>query len=209
MRRLDISMPLFPGMPKFPGDPEMVVTSLRSVERGDPYSLSGLSLGSHTGTHIDPPVHFFRGGAPANRVDLDALNGPCVVVDAGPRARSVGPDLVARLPPRTERVLFRTSNSSRWAKSLEFFPDYVGLTVDAADALARRRVRLVGIDALSVENDPTEGYPVHRALLGRGAIILEGILLSAVPAGKYRLECLPLPLRDGDGAPARAALLDV
>jgi len=209
MRRLDISMPLFPGMPMFPGDPEMAVTSLRALERGDPYNLSGLTLGSLTGTHIDPPVHFFRDGASADRVDLDALNGPCLVVDAGARTRSIGPDLVSQLPPRTERVLFRTANSTRWSKSLEFFPDYVGLTRDAADALAHRRVRLVGIDALSIENDPSEAYPVHRTLLGQGAVILEGILLSEVSAGEYQLECLPLPLRDGDGAPARATLLAV
>lgn len=193
----------------FPGDPAMVVRSLRSVERGDPYSLSLVSLGSHSGTHIDPPVHFLRGGIPADRIDLDALNGPCVVVDAGPDTRSVGADLVSKLPPRTERVLFRTSNSPRWARSLTFFSDYVGLTAEAADALVRGHIRLVGIDALSVENDPTETYPVHRSLLAHGAVVLEGILLSEAPAGTYRLECLPLPLRDGDGAPARATLVTV
>jgi arylformamidase len=207
MRRIDISMPLFPGMPSFPGDPAFVSTRVRSLEAGDPYNLSLLSFGSHSGTHLDPPVHFVEGGATTDELDLEVLNGPCRVVDIGLRATSVGADAVERIPAGTARVLFRTANSPRWATSLTFFPDYVGLTSAAADALVERRIRLVGVDALSVENDPTGTYPVHHSLLGNGALILEGLLLATVPAGEYLLECLPLRLRGGDGGPARAALL--
>jgi len=207
MRRIDISMPLFPEMPAFPGDPPFSVTSVRALVRGDPYNLSGVTLGSHTGTHVDPPGHFLFGGATVDRIDLEVLNGPCRVVDVGPDATSVGPSDVARVPSGTRRVLFRTANSARWARALAFFPDYVGLLPAAADALTERGIRLVGIDALSVENDPSEEYPVHQILLGRGTLILEGLLLAAAPAGDYRLECLPLLLRDGDGAPARATLV--
>jgi len=207
MRRIDISMPLFRGMPSFPGDPEFTSTPLRSIGRGDPYSLSGLSLGSHAGTHVDPPVHFIPNGTTVDDLDLGVLNGPCRVVQVDAPATSVGPEDVAKLPTETARVLFRTSNSARWASSLTFFPDYVGLTLAAAHALVDRGVRLVGIDALSVENDPSENFPVHHALLRRGILILEGLLLAAAPAGEYGLECLPLRLRDGDGGPARATLV--
>jgi arylformamidase len=206
MRHYDISMPIFPGMPSFPGDPEVAITSLRSVARGDVYNVSAVAMGSHTGTHLDPPSHFYAEGASVDAIDLDLLNGPCEVVDAGPGTRPVGREIVTRLPERTERVLFRTSNSARWANSLEFFSDYVGLLADAAPALVERGVRLVGWDALSIENDPTERYPVHRALLAHGVVILEGILLAEVPPGRYRLKCLPLRLRRGDGGPARALL---
>ncbi len=207
MRRIDISMPLFPGMPSFPGDPPFVVTSLSSIARGDPYELSGLSFGSHSGTHVDPVGHFVPGGATADRIDLEVLNGPCRVVDVDPRMTSVGADDAAKVPSGTVRVLFRTANSARWASSLTFFADYVGLAPAAADALVERGVRMVGIDALSIENDPTGTFPVHHSLLRSGTLILEGLLLAAAPAGEYRLECLPLRLRDGDGGPARATLV--
>ena len=207
VRRIDISMPLFSGMPSFPGDPAFGSTRLRSLARGDPYNLSGLSFGSHAGTHLDPPVHFVPGGATTDELDLEVLNGPCRVVEVDPLAVSVGADDVARIPAGTVRVLFRTANSSRWASSLTFFSDYVGLTPAAADALIERKVGLVGIDALSIENDPSGTFPVHRRLLGEGALILEGILLAAAPAGEYSLECLPLRLRGGDGGPARATLV--
>lgn len=206
MRRIDISMPLFAGMPSFPGDPLFSTRTVRTLDRGDPYNLSELILGSHAGTHVDPPVHFVRGGATVDQIDLEALNGPCRVVDVDPRADSVRADDVLGLPAGTARVLFRTRNSPRWEHSLTFFPDYVGLRPDAAKALLARNVRLVGIDALSVENDPSGSFPVHRALLGHGTLILEGILLAAAGAGEYSLDCLPLRVRAGDGGPARAML---
>ena len=95
---------------------------------------------------------------------------------------------------------------SRWSAQLAFFPDYVALAPAAAEALVKKRVRLVGLDALSIENDPSGAFPVHRTLLGRGILILEGLLLEDAPAGEYTLECLPLRLKNGDGGPARATL---
>jgi len=207
MRRIDISMPLYPGMPTFPGDRPFGTTRLSSIDRGDPYNLSELSLGSHAGTHVDPPAHFVPGGATTDQLDLEVLNGPCQLVEVDPGSTAVEPSDVARVPKGTTRVLFRTANSPRWARSLTFFPDYVGLTAPAADALLAQKVRLVGLDSLSIENDPTGRFPVHHALLPRGTLILEGLLLQEAPAGRYTLECLPLRLRAGDGGPARATLL--
>lgn len=199
-------MPLYVGMPAFPGDPTFTSTPVRSLARGDPYNISQIALGTHAGTHVDPPVHFVAGGATTDQLDLDTLNGRCRVVDVDPRSTVVPPESVETLPAGTERVLFRTGNSGRWTEPYRFFPDYVGLAPAAADALARAGVRLVGIDALSVENDATGRFPVHHALLSRGILILEGLLLADVPAGEYLLDCLPLRLRSGDGGPARASL---
>jgi arylformamidase len=206
MRRIDISMALRAGMAVFPGDPgfESVVT--HSLDRGDPYALSRLTFGSHAGTHVDPPRHFLRDGASIDEVDLGVLNGPCLVVEVEPARPEVDRADVPPFPRGTRRVLFRTANSGRWARGDGFFTDYVGLTPAAAEELVRRGIRLVGIDALSVESDPSGRYPVHQLLLGRGVLILEGLVLDGVPAGRYGLECLPLRLRGGDGGPARAVL---
>jgi arylformamidase len=206
MARHDISMPLFPGMPEFPGDAPFGAERTRSIDRGDPYNLSRLPMSSHVGTHIDPPRHFEETGTTTDRVDLDALLGPCEVVDVPAAATRVGAADAARVSPGTARVLFKTSNSARWATSLTFFPDYVAVGLDAADALRGKGVRLVGIDSLSIESDPTGTFPVHHALLGHGVLVLEGLLLQDIAPGPYVLECLPLRWRDGDGGPARALL---
>ncbi len=206
MDRIDVSMPLFEGMPAFPGDPAFRSRPERRIDRGDPYNLSSLALGSHAGTHVDPPRHFAVGAPGADRLDLEALNGPCRVLSVPEDRTLVGPSEVRSIPPGTARVLLKTANSRRWADRLEFFEDFVGLTVDGAAALRERGARLVGIDSLSVESDPAGNFPVHRDLLGHGVLILEGLLLADVPPGEYRLDCLPLRLRDGDGGPARAVL---
>ncbi len=206
MARLDVSMPLYAGMPAFPGDPTFSSAAVDRIDRGQAYNLSALAFGSHAGTHVDPPVHFVRDGAGIDRVDLDRLNGPCAVVRVAEERPAVEPSDVDRVPPGTDRVLFHTANSARWARKLEFFEDYVAVTPDAARALLVRGVRLVGIDALSVERDASGRFPVHHALLGGGALILEGLLLADAPEGSYDLACLPLRLRDGDGGPARVTL---
>jgi arylformamidase len=206
MVRHDISMPLFPGMPVFPGASGFDAEVTQSIGRGDPYNLSRLTMSSHEGTHVDPPRHFLPDGASIDRIDLDALEGPCQVVDVPAAAPRIGAAEVDRVPPGTTRVLFRTSNSARWASALRFFPDYVAVSLEGALAVRERGVRLVGIDSLSLESDPTGKFPAHHALLGHGVLILEGLLLHDVVPGPYWLECLPLRWRDGDGGPARAVL---
>lgn len=205
-RRFDISMPLAPSMPAFPGDPAFASVPVRSLAQGDPYSVSSISLGSHAGTHVDPPRHFLPAGGGVDQLDLEVLNGPCRVVDVPATSAAIGRAETDPVPAGTRRVLFRTLNSERWSRRLEFFPDYVALTEEGARFLLGRGVALVGIDSLSVESDPTGRFPVHHLLLGGGALILEGILLHDVPPGEYVLECLPLRLMGGDGGPARATL---
>lgn len=207
MRRLDVSWPLYEGMPAFPGDPPFASEPAHAIAKGDAYNLSALRMGSHVGTHVDPPIHFVPGGRPIDRIDLDVLNGPCRVFDVPVGVAAVGPHELASVPQGTERVLLRTSNSHRWRHRPEFFPDYVALSPEGADRLLHLGTRLVGIDALSIEHDATGRFPVHHRLLGAGVLILEGLLLAEVAAGPYLLECLPLKLRGGDGGPARAVLV--
>lgn len=199
-------MPLAPGMPSFPGDPSFESRPIRRLSSGDPYDLSRIAMGTHAGTHVDPPCHFVPGGRTIDQLEFDELNGPCEIVEVPDRVREIGPSQAARVPDGAKKVLFRTRNSRRWADRLEFFPEYVALGTDAAESLLSRGVRLVGVDALSVENDPTGRFPVHRRLLGAGAVVVEGLLLYEVTAGPAELHCLPLRLTAGDGGPARAFL---
>lgn len=205
-RFIDISTPIENGMAGFPGDPAVRIERVHSLDRGDPYNLSSVSFGTHTGTHVDPPIHFIPGGATVDALDLDELNGPCVVVPIPPSARTIQASDLAGVPREVERLLFQTSNSSRWASEPGFFADYVALDPSAAEALVARGVRLVGIDALSIESDPTGRFPVHHRLLGAGVVILEGLRMGGVRPGPYELCLLPLNIRAGDGGPARAVL---
>ena len=207
MRVWDISTPIGPTTAVFPGDPLVQVTRTHAIDRGDPYNVSSVTMGTHTGTHVDPPVHFLPGGDPIDRVDPRRLNGRARVVSVAATLRRIDAASVPRLPPGTTRVLFHTANSERWAASEAFFDDYVALDDGAAEALLGQGAELVGVDSLSIESDPTGRYPVHHRLLAGGALILEGLRLAGVPDGDYELRCLPLRLYEGDGGPARAILL--
>ncbi|MDO8578987.1 MAG: cyclase family protein, partial [Dehalococcoidales bacterium] len=106
---------------------------------------------------------------------------------------------------RSERILFKTSNSALW-KSRKFSEDFVFVSPDAAQFLADRGVALVGVDYLSVGGYRTGGSTQHKVLLIAGVCIVEGLNLSRIASGNYNLVCLPLRLENGDGAPARAII---
>ena len=173
------------------------------------YTVSRLEIGAHFGTHVDAPAHFVRGGAGVDRLALELLVGPAQVVHV-PDAAVLTAEVLDGLsiPPGTERLLFRTRNSERWAGGMEeFHEDYVGFTDAGARWLVARGVRLVGIDYLSISSYD-DLMPPHLTLLGAGVIVVEGLDLRGIAPGAYQLVCLPLKLVDGDGAPARAILIE-
>ncbi len=205
-RPRDVTLPLDAGTPRFPGDPPIDIRRVRSLERGDPYCLSALLMGSHSGTHLDAPAHFLPAGTTVDHVDLAALNGPAyVVVDDRPEG-PIDPATLRRAPEGTARLLVRTRNSTGWARGEGFGPNFAAITPAGAETALRLGVRLLGVDGLSVENDPARQFPVHHRLLSAGCWILEGLALDGVPEGPHELRCLPLRLTGADGAPCRAAL---
>ena len=195
-------MPVYEGMTVYPGNPRVSVNPHSSRAFGGRSNLSTLSMGSHTGTHVDAPRHFLDDGSGVDALSLDALIGPCEVVDLADRDGHVE---AADVGSAERRVLFRTRNSLNEPGS--WSDDYAALTEGAAQALIDSGVVLVGIDALSIEMPGSDTFPVHHALLEAGVVIVEGLALHHVGAGTYTLLCLPLKLVDGDGAPARAVLL--
>lgn len=207
MRVIDISVPLREGMPTYPGDPPFEKTPAKSRDAGDAAEVSRLTLGSHAGTHVDVPFHFVAGGADVPAVGTAPFVGPCRVVEATGVPRVDAADVEKLAPAAGERILFKTDNSALWARD-EFAADYVYLTAGAAGVLAERRVALVGWDYLSVEEFDAVDAPAHKTLLAANVMILEGLNLADVRAGEYFLAALPLALAEGDGAPARAVLLE-
>lgn len=206
---IDISVALSADLPIWPGDPPIRLEPAQSISAGDEVNVSKLSLSTHTGTHVDPPLHVQRDGASVDELPLDALIGPCWVCDLTSIDRPVNAsDLAAAgIPSGAKRLLLKTRNSRLWdVQPTPFVEDFVALTPDAARWIVDRRIRLVGIDYLSIE--PFSGFDgeTHRILLGAGVIALEGLDLRSVAPGGYTLLCLPLKIAGGDGAPCRALL---
>ncbi len=209
MHIYDISVCLSESVPVWPGDPGIRITHASHIDRGDAYTVSRLDLGAHTGTHVDAPAHFISGGVPIDGLDLGVLVGPVQVVHALD-AEVLTAAVLDRLgiPPCTERILFRTRNSERWARGEAVFDSgFVAISPDGARWLVERGVRLVGIDYLSV-GSWAEPAATHQILLGENVIAVEGLDLSGIEPGVYFLVCLPIRLKDGDGAPARAILIE-
>jgi arylformamidase len=190
-------------MVSWPGDPPARITHALDIEKGDPCTVSLIEMGAHTGTHMDAPAHFVRGGTGIDTMPLDAAIGSARVISIRDR-ESIKPDeLLRHHIRRGERVLFKTHNSARCWDTDTFVENFVYLSATAARYLVERHVRLVGIDYLSVGGFYADGVETHQALLNAGIWIIEGLNLKRVKPGRVQLICLPLKIAGGDGAPAR------
>jgi arylformamidase len=206
---IDISVPIHTGMAHWPDNPSVLVEYMLHIERGDISTVSTLSMGSHTGTHMDGPFHFLLEGKGLHEMPLDAAIGRARVIEIHD-PESIKPD---ELRPHNiqqgERLLFKTLNSTHCWQTDTFIEDFVYLSQEAARYLASIGVQTVGIDYLSVGGFKEDGLETHLALLEAGIWIIEGLDLSPVEPGTYELICLPLKVADSDGAPARAILRKV
>jgi arylformamidase len=194
--------------PVYLGDAPMRFDFLKDMRHGDLLTLSAFSLGAHSGTHIDAPMHFVVDGAPVDRLELDALIGPGRVVQIDDSVQAIDAAELNRHAWRgVARLLFRTRSTQRhWMSSAVFHRDFAYLAPDAAQLLADAGVKLVGIDYLSIEQFAAPAPLTHRILLGRGTPIVEGLDLSEAPGGDYDLIILPMKVRGHEAAPARAIL---
>lgn len=203
---IDISLALGPHTPVFPGDPPFERQVHGSLAQEHPFELSSLRLSAHAGTHLDSPSHFIKGGAAIDQAPPGAFLLPARVV------RSDGDMVLARdlgaIPTQPGRaILFRTRNSlSGLSREPGYHPDYVYLSLEAAQRCLELGAPLVGLDYLSLDRHGDQGYPVHRLLLSAGCFILEGLDLAEAPPGDYGLICLPLNIQGGEASPVRAVL---
>ncbi|GFE56489.1 cyclase family protein [Geobacter sp. AOG1] len=204
MKIYDISTSISADLPTYPGDPPVRIEPVTRISRGDTANVSRLTLTTHSGTHLDVMRHYSEHGMAVDHVPLTLLVGKALVIElAG--VREIGRRELARFPVKgEERILLKTDNSLLWEHP-GFHEEYAHLTEEGARYLLDAGVRLVGIDYLSIERFDGNGE-VHRLLLGNGAVVLEGLNLDGVTAGHYELICLPLKVKDGDGAPVRAIL---
>jgi len=204
---IDVTVPIRPGMVRWPGNPGVEREVTEERHEGGICRVSRLTLGVHTGTHFDAPVHFdvpVPGSGGVEALAVAAMIGVARVVAVQGRAIDRA-DVEALDPKAGERLLFKTSNSVLCWGTDDFVPDYVYVTAGAAHHLADRRVSLVGIDYLSI-GGPSDGARAHRILLQAGVCILEGLDLRGVVPGTFEMVALPMLIPGSDGAPARVLL---
>ena len=194
--------------PVYEGDAPMRFEFLKEMRRGDPLTLSAYSLGAHSGTHVDAPMHFVANGASIDKVPLDRLIGPARVIEIADDVQAIDASELGKHDWRgAPRILFRTRSSIHgWMTSPLFHRDFAYIAPDAAQLLADANVQLVGIDYLSAEQFGAPAARTHQILLGKGIPIVEGLLLTAVRGGDYDLIVLPMKVAGHEGAPARAVL---
>ena len=182
MNVYDISVPLRPNMPTYEGEPGPTLEFRKLLSKGDSSTVSVLSLGSHTGTHVYAPAHFIDGADSIERLPLDALVGPAYVAEFGGNTHITAADLESMaIPGDCQRLLFKTRNGRFWDDP-EFHSDFIALAPDAATNLVERGMQLVGIDYLSIERFGARPHEVHETLLASRVVILEGVDLRRVTA---------------------------
>ncbi len=200
---IDVSVPLANGMHGWPGNPPTVVTMHIGTAKGDVANVSAINLNSHTGTHMDAPLHFLQGAKTMDDLPWDAVIGPARLVEIKDK-EAIKPAELKKLKPRAgERLLFKTRNSAVSWRKPEFDKDFVYIAKEGAQYLADCGVQTIGIDYLSVGGFYKDGIETHLIMLGAEIWIIEGLSFDGVKPGDYELLCLPVKFANGDGAPAR------
>jgi arylformamidase len=196
---IDITRPLSEGILVYPGD---IPPVFRQGVHGN-YLTTDLHLSTHTGTHIDAPVHYLKTGDTIDTIPLSHVMGMCRVLDVTSSGTSITANHLKGRLDGIDRLLLKTSFSG----TDHFEENYPSLTADAARLITGCEMKCVGIDSPSIESYECDGT-VHRELLSRGCIIIELLDLSNVEEGNYTLVALPLRFTGLDGSPARVVLLD-
>lgn len=206
---IDITAPIDPQKtPIYPGDAPAKLDFLQHMDRGGKLTLSAFSMGAHTGTHVDAPMHFIKGGASLDRIPLDTFMGHVRIIDCSAEALAIDATELSKHDWRgAQRIFFRTRNSRKaFMTNPVFHKDFTYLAPDAAQLLADAGVVLVGVDYISAEQFGAPEPRTHRALLGRDIPIVEGLMLEDVQPGDYELMLLPMRVIGHEAASARALI---
>jgi kynurenine formamidase len=221
-RVVDLTYPVSDKEVPWPGDDHPFVATVKATPAKEGYFTRSFNMLEHYGTHVDAPIHFPPGKTPVDKIPVEKLFGPAVVIDV---RNEVAKDPDYRLTldriaqwesdhgkiPEGAIVILRTGWSSRWpdvqkyrnmdAKGVMHFPGY---STDAAVRFMLRKVSALGIDTLSIDYGPSQEFPVHKLVLGDGLYQIENLAdLSALPESGAFLVVAPIKLEGGSGGPAR------
>ena len=203
MTLYDVSVVTRVGTPEWPGDTPFSCGWSARIADGSSVNLTTITSSPHVGTHADAPLHVTDNAPAADALPLDAFIGPAQVLEIAGVPRDLDSELAERVSPGTTRLLLRTGAT---IASGRFPDDWPALTAGVAALLVSRGLRLLGVDAPSVDRRDSRTLAVHRALFDGGACVLENLDLRGVSEGRYELLAAPLRWADVDAAPVRALL---
>jgi arylformamidase len=199
----DLTATITQDLVSFPGDPTFKEENVSSLAAGDHFHLCKISMGNHTGTHIDFPSHILEGGKNSNNFPISSLIGSGLIIEIPDDAKSITSNFVKSQPIQPNDIVFFKTSNSKIAKKSQFYKAYVYIEPDAAIELLNKKVKIVGIDYLSVDNYELENLPVHNSLLANDVLIVEGLELANAPVGRCEIFIAPLKINAIDGTPAR------
>jgi arylformamidase len=202
----DVSVPLKSGMVHWPGDPDVIIKRNSDMNEGEDANTSIISMSNHTGTHMDAPLHFIKGGMSLDDLPLEAVIGKARLIEVADTDVIEAKHLEEKGISAGERIIIKTRNSDIKWWEMDFLDKYVYLSEDAAAYLADKKIRTLGVDYLSIGGKDINTKETHDHILGAGIWVIEGLKLDEVMPGNYELIALPLKLVNGDGAPCRVVL---
>ena len=204
----DISVTVRDGAPVWPGDTPTSCRWMQSIGQGASVNVSVMTASPHAGTHADAPLHVRDGWPGSHELPLEIFCGEVVVISVPGTEEEIGVDALDELLPDEdiERILLKTGRTVALGSFPEAWPS---LSEQSARLLLGRGVRLLGVDAPSVDQRESKTLPVHHMIFSGGAFVLENLDLRRVPDGRYELLALPLKIMALDAAPVRAVLRDL
>ena len=194
MRIIDISQEVF-SCAVYEGDPSPKVNKIMNIKNGEMYNLSTLSMCVHNGTHIDAPLHFFESGRAVHEIPLEYFVGECFVAEYN-----------GDVLERDACEILEKAGMVGAEKRILIKGDAI-VTEESAQVFANADILLIGVESQSV--GPIDApMQAHKILLSKNIVLLEGIVLDDVREGRYILNCAPLNIKDCEGSPCRAILIE-
>ena len=187
----------------FPGDPAYKTEDICSLERGSQYHLCHMHFGNHTGTHIDFPAHVIKGGKTSSDFSVEELIGSGLIIEVPETAKSITRAFVLEQAILSNDFVFFKTANSKLSKQDKFVAEYVYIESEAAEELINKGVKIVGIDYISVDKYEAEDLPIHKSLLSKDILIVEGLELNNSPIGRCKIYIMPLKSQEMDGLPVR------
>jgi arylformamidase len=203
----DVTINLSSDFPTWPGDAPVRIEKTSTLSEGDIYNSSNIHSSLHWGTHIDAPYHLCEDKWTIDQIPLNILMGEVQILEI-PKVEQINAQELEKHSIKSgTRIMIKTRNSEFWKNSASFRTDFSALTPDAATYLVQRGTVLIGIDYFSLDLYEARDLPVHKILCSHNIIGVENLDLRAITAGFYELICLPMKIKNGDGAPARVLLI--
>ena len=198
MNIVDLTHPINSQTPVYPGDPAVEIASTGDLEK-DGFVDHKVSFGTHVGTHIDAPAHMIKGGQQLNDIMLRRFIVPAVCIDV---TSGFSPDLIDAIEIEEGGAVLFYTGMGQYFTQPNYWENYPVMDDKCVDALVRKKVSLIGVDAGSVDN--ADDFPIHKSLLGNDILIIENLSQTAQELVGQHFELIALPLKlEFDGAPAR------